>query len=369
MEKQEHPISQRIRILIDSFADGNQRHFAEKIGITPSAISDLFGKRKNTPGTEMLQKIAAAYKNVSMDWLLNGEEPMIMSGYMHKDPVQAVEEAQEASRERFYHLNRLKRIRELRGISLDEAAKAFGITADELHKIEWAVEGTGKYVWDVEFHEAASQLYRVSLDYLVGDPDLEMLQRLIEAESRKGYHGVPMVTVDSDQRENIAMVSTQAEASYPTRYLEQEFYHKLPAFSIPLPQFRNATFRAFEVTGNSMSPTLYPQSWVIARFVDLQAESIQEGYIYVIVTHAAVVVKRVIDRRKERGAFALQSDNEEYPTFDQAASEVLEMWRVQAGINFQFPNTRFAMVRKVASLEADMRYVMDRLQQRPDNEE
>lgn len=174
--------------------------------------------------------------------------------------------------------------------------------------------------------------------------------------------GVPMVTVDSQNRENISLVSSKAAASYLTRYLEPEFYRDLPAFSIPLPQFQGYTFRAFEVVGDSMSPTLYSGGWVLARYVDFSRETLQEGYIHVVVTHEALVVKRVLDRIQKRGTLVLQSDNEEFQTYEVRIEDVQEVWRVAADIGFKFPNVRFDTRRRVAGMEADLQNVMARLE-------
>ncbi|WP_426493603.1 S24 family peptidase [Hymenobacter sp. 102] len=186
--------------------------------------------------------------------------------------------------------------------------------------------------------------------------------KALEPEIKPKPIGVPMVTVDSENRENISLVSSKAAASYPTRYLEPEFYQDIPAFSIPLPQFRNATFRAFEVIGDSMSPTLYAGGWVLARYVDFARETLQEGYIHVVVTREALVVKRVLDRIEQRGTLALQSDNEEFQTYEVQIEDVQEVWRVVADIGFKFPNVRFDTRRRVAGLEADLQNVLARLE-------
>lgn len=91
-------VNQRIKFLIDDYEKCSQKYFAEKINVSPSAISSLFSKRENKPGLEMLQKIAIAYPEVGLDWLLIGRGPMLKNEkakQMKESPVSA--ESLEAS--------------------------------------------------------------------------------------------------------------------------------------------------------------------------------------------------------------------------------------------------------------------------------
>ena len=166
-----------------------------------------------------------------------------------------------------------------------------------------------------------------------------------------------LVTVDSHGKENIVVVESRAAAGYVQHYMEPEFVRQLPAFSLPRPEFRNATFRCFEVTGSSMAKTFYSGELVIGSFVDNWPQNIKNGYVYVIVTPYAILIKRVLNRVMERGRIVLQSDNEEYETQEVDALDVLELWYVRASLRFKFPNTRFEVARKVGDLEADVSYL------------
>ncbi|QNH60715.1 S24 family peptidase [Hymenobacter sediminicola] len=242
--------------------------------------------------------------------------------------------------------------------SFDVLAKI--LRAYPLVHAEWLLLGSGPMLRDggkeapervLHIDEPENMLHPTIVRQLQPDPPI--IPRPI---------GVPMVTVDTDRQENISLVSSKVAASYPTRYLEPEFYKDLPAFSIPLPEFRNATFRAFQVVGDSMSPTFYPGGWVLARFVDFTRETLQEGYIHVVVTRENLVVKRVLDRIEQRNTLALQSDNEEFQTYEVQIEDVQEVWRVVADIGFKFPNVRFDTRRRLSGLEADLQNLMARLE-------
>lgn len=76
-----------------------QRAFSEKIGISQSAVSSLFSQRENRPGLEMLQKIAIAFPELSMDWLLVGRGPMLLGA----DSASSDASTQESEREMLSH--------------------------------------------------------------------------------------------------------------------------------------------------------------------------------------------------------------------------------------------------------------------------
>lgn len=77
----QEPVNKRVKYLIDDYEKRSQKYFAEKIGISASAVSSLFSKRGNKPGLDMLQKIAIAYPEISLDWLLVGRGSMLKHDY------------------------------------------------------------------------------------------------------------------------------------------------------------------------------------------------------------------------------------------------------------------------------------------------
>lgn len=76
MEDTQVIVNKRIKYIIDDYEKCSQKFFAEKIGVSQSAISSLFSQRENKPGLDMLQKIAIAYPELSLDWLLIGRGSM-----------------------------------------------------------------------------------------------------------------------------------------------------------------------------------------------------------------------------------------------------------------------------------------------------
>lgn len=146
-----------------------------------------------------------------------------------------------------------------------------------------------------------------------------------------------MVTVDETGNDNIVMVDTKAAAGYPQHYAEPGYFKDLPAFKLPGTEFRNATFRCFQVEGDSMGDTIYSNDWVIGRYMDGHYNEVKGGYIHVIVTQDSVMVKRVLNHVKEQGVLTLLSDNEAYQPYDVPVEDVLEIWFVSAKLSFNLP--------------------------------
>jgi len=146
------------------------------------------------------------------------------------------------------------------------------------------------------------------------------------------------ITLDKEDREGICMVSQRAAAGYLNGYSDTEFVGNLPQFHLPnLPQ--NRTYRAFEISGDSMLP-VQPGTIIIGAYLESLGD-VKSAKTYVLVTkNEGVVYKRVFNYLTERGKFFLVSDNEMYKPFEIDPSEVVEVWEAKAFISTEFPNPR-----------------------------
>ena len=216
---------------------------------------------------------------------------------------------------------------------------SFDILADitinfELVNIEWLLTGVGepfKNSKKVDAHHLTDS------NYTVAD---------------KSEHSIlpKCITVDSDNHENIVMLDVMAAAGYPSNIDNPEYLLEQPAFSIPRPEFQGATFRGFQVSGDSMEPTLPNSSWVFAMAVD-DPDLIKDGLVYVVVLKSGVVVKRVLNRLKEREELILKSDNSTYPIKPVPRDEILEVWAVKALMSFDLANRSTDLFQMINSLE------------------
>jgi hypothetical protein len=71
------PIKDRLNELITLFSNGNKKLFAETVGVSPTVIENIVGKREGNPSFEVLRKILCAFESVNPDWLINGISPML----------------------------------------------------------------------------------------------------------------------------------------------------------------------------------------------------------------------------------------------------------------------------------------------------
>lgn len=158
------------------------------------------------------------------------------------------------------------------------------------------------------------------------------------------------------------MVDVKAAAGYSNQFAvaDPSYFKKLPSFQIPGPEFRNGTFRAFEVSGDSMYDTLYHGDWVICRLLH-SFDEIKEGYVHVVITAAEVCVKRILNRSKARQKLVLKSDNEAYPPREMDITEVLEVWIVKSFLGFNLPNRSLDVKRAINGLQTQYLDISERL--------
>lgn len=177
--------------------------------------------------------------------------------------------------------------------------------------------------------------FKVSLDVLIRQD----LSKIPESEWRtqKRNREILAISVDRNDRENVELVMQKASAGYLNGYQDPEFVSELPKMNVPvLP--RNATYRAFEIKGDSMLPV--PSGAIIFGEYIEDVAAIKNGKPYVIVTkEEGIVFKRVFNFVKEERKLLLVSDNRLYPPYAVEAADVLEVWSAKG-----FFSTHFAEV-------------------------
>jgi len=141
-----------------------------------------------------------------------------------------------------------------------------------------------------------------------------------------------VITLDQDGEDSIVLVNQKAAAGYPHNIQDVEWYGSLPVFNLPLPQYRNATYRGFQVEGDSMLPNIRPNDWVLGRAVSGVTE-LSDGKIYIVVLEDSVLVKK-IQKMGNSTNIKLISLNEEYPPIEIDLNEVQELWMVNSKLSF-----------------------------------
>jgi SOS-response transcriptional repressor LexA len=178
-----------------------------------------------------------------------------------------------------------------------------------------------------------SDLFKISIDVL-SRKDLSKLPEIKWREAAMQIKKeVLAITVDSEDRENIELVSQKAAAGYLNGYQDPEYIKDLPKLSLPvLP--RHATYRAFEIKGDSMLP-IQSGAIVFGEYVEKLPE-VKNGKLYILVTeNDGIVFKRVF---MSDDKLLLVSDNREYDPYSVDAADIKEIWAVKAFFSTKFPD-------------------------------
>jgi transcriptional regulator with XRE-family HTH domain len=177
-----------------------------------------------------------------------------------------------------------------------------------------------------------AEILDVAVDELLGH-DIENLGR--RALLKRGVN-ILTIAAAADDTENITMVGQKASAGYLNGFADTEFMEALPQFHLPNLS-KHTTYRAFELSGDSMLP-LVPGTIVVGSYVD-QLTEIKSGRTYVLVTQTeGVVYKRVFNYLADNGKLYLVSDNQQYKPYEVRGEDVLEIWEAKAFISTDFPN-------------------------------
>ncbi|MGB3465019.1 MAG: XRE family transcriptional regulator, partial [Cyclobacteriaceae bacterium] len=170
-------------------------------------------------------------------------------------------------------------------------------------------------------------LFGVSLDTFINKDVSTLSDEELSGKGKtdpKAKLKVLSITVDKDDEENIELVPQKASAGYTNGYADPEYIEELPRFRLPMLP-RNATYRAFEISGDSMLPLL-PGTVIIGEYIE-DVKYVKNGNTYILVTEKeGIVYKRVFNYLEERDKLYLVSDNKSYAPYDVAADDIVEIW-------------------------------------------
>jgi hypothetical protein len=73
-------INERFKIIINELYLNNKRSFAIAIGVNPTVVENVVGKRGGNPSYDVIEKVLSANANIDANWLLTGTGSMLRSG-------------------------------------------------------------------------------------------------------------------------------------------------------------------------------------------------------------------------------------------------------------------------------------------------
>ncbi|TGE20643.1 helix-turn-helix domain-containing protein [Hymenobacter aquaticus] len=159
----------------------------------------------------------------------------------------------------------------------------------------------------------------------------------------------------------LSMVGGEALLQYPKRHREPAFLRGLPTWALGLPEVQQGVCRAFQVAGADMLPTFAPLDWVIAR-LDNPADPIENGGAYVVVTKESVQLQRVFESPGQPDRVLLRPEAAGAAATSLLLTDVVERWSVRGHLRFTLPSAAAAPDPKVATLEAHLQDLLDRVQ-------
>lgn len=152
----------------------------------------------------------------------------------------------------------------------------------------------------------------------------------------------------------IPVINIKAAAGLPTNFERPTFYKNLPTISMPMQQYRKGNWALIQASGDSMETTISHGQWMMCQRIYEQSD-IKDGNVYVILLQSGPVVKRVLNRVKQRGTLVLQSDNPAYNMTEVNASEdVLQLWRVEMVWNFDLHNRNLDLINEVTKIKEEL---------------
>ncbi len=216
---------------------------------------------------------------------------------------------------------RFKKVREEQNHTQQSFATALGINSGTADIERGKTKISGKIVMEL------LRQYNINPLWLFGKSFVQYV------DINGGDVGPKVITLDKDGEDSIVLVNQKAAAGYPHNIQDVEWYQSLPAFNIPLPEYRNATYRGFQVEGDSMLPNIRPNEWVLGKSVPNITEA-SDSRIYIVVLKDSVLVKKL---QKVVGApdrVRLVSLNPEYIPIDVAVNDIQELWMVNSKLTF-----------------------------------
>ena len=180
-----------------------------------------------------------------------------------------------------------------------------------------------------------SEVFNVSVDTLISKVVSELSDEELH-QQEEGSARILAITVDKDDNENIELIPQKASAGYMNGYADPTYIENMPKFQLPMLP-KNATYRAFEISGDSMLPLL-PGTVIIGEYVENVAH-IKNGKTYILLSREeGIVYKRVFNYVEENGKLFLVSDNKSYSPYQVDAKDIIEVWESKAFISIDFPD-------------------------------
>jgi len=215
---------------------------------------------------------------------------------------------------------RIARIRKILNLSQKEFASRISISQAALSQLE-----SGKTSLSIGTVYKLVEVFGINTDWLLfGEGHIFQRHKIVTAKGTPPGH-------DLASKPLTPLVTKDAEAGYLEKCQDPEFIKTLDGYRIP--GFEEGNFRMFQVSGNSMNPSLFDDEIVIAEALE-DFDSVQANRMSVIITKEGIVVKRVFPQPNRSLLF--KSDNPKFKSYKVTYQNIIEMWEIKAKITSEF---------------------------------
>lgn len=230
------------------------------------------------------------------------------------------------------------------GLSQKEFAEEVGISQGALSQLE-----AGRSRISLDTLQKMSLCFKANCNWLVnGKGDIF----LKEATRNKVKVRSSVLRMDMKDMSLIPLIKEEAHAGYINGHKDKDYISTLDVYKIP--GFDNGNYRLFEVSGDSMMPTIHPREIVVAEFAG-EWEDIENGTMCIIIAEDGIVAKRAYFYEEDRSMLILKSDNSSYKTYSLPLDDIMEIWLIRARITNIFGGDSKINVERLESLESDIR--------------
>jgi len=263
-----------------------------------------------------------------------------------------------------YFNSNIKFLRRRKGRTQDDVAVSLGIPRSTLNNYENLIAQPG-----MQTLIGFSDYYGVAIDTLIkvdltklADSQLSQLEKGHDVYIRGSNLRVLATTVDSDNEENIELVTEKAKAGYTNGFADPEYIRILPTFQLPFLSHEKK-YRTFQISGDSMLP-IPSGAYVTGEFVQ-NWNFIRDRQAYIILTlNEGILFKVAENRIAEEGQLRLHSLNSNYLPFSIHVNEIREVWKFIHYISSEMPETRPTeneIMESIREISGEVKLIMEKL--------
>jgi len=254
----------------------------------------------------------------------------------------------------------IKYLRKVRNLTQDQLADKIGVNRAMIGSYE-----EGRAVPKLPALQILSHYFNVSIDSLVNidlSTESSSAGETQNIDSAGKNLRILTTLVDRDDKELITLVPVKASAGYAKGYSDPDYMETLPKFSLPFTELsRERTYRAFQISGNSMEPIL-SGAYIICEYLQNWSD-VKSGKTYIVVTKDdGVVYKRLYNN--DNDTLLLKSDNPEYNPYTIPLNSISEIWKALGYISFSLPEPDEMHLGKLAAMVYKMQTELDELKKK-----